>query len=85
MSRIKEIGVDADAPWQHELGSPEAVREGRTCSQALNNGGKGVMHALLALLLGGGTILKRCLGLAIDLEPVPVLDRFQLSADVNIV
>jgi hypothetical protein len=44
MARITKITIDEESPWKHEPGSPDAVREGCTCSQAFNNGGKGVMH-----------------------------------------
>jgi hypothetical protein len=45
MPRITKIEVDGQTPWQHQPGSPEAVREGCRCSQARNNGGKGELQA----------------------------------------
>jgi hypothetical protein len=45
MPRITKIEAEQAAPWQHEPGSPEAVRDGCTCSQARNNGGKVELHA----------------------------------------
>jgi hypothetical protein len=42
---MTKIEVDDATPWQHEPGSPQAVRQGCTCSQARNNGGKGELQA----------------------------------------
>jgi hypothetical protein len=44
MPRVTKIQVEADAPWHYEPGSPEAMRQGCTCSQDRNNGGKGELQ-----------------------------------------